>query len=128
MKLEFLANVNIHYPDDSIIRLYDFDEKETLELMNIIHKLIENKNEIVLDKAPFITSSTCGLILRLSNQDIGIKNNYDNVYICQLKGETYLEMIELLKPFSQSNDNTMYQWLYDINTPIDFLYSSSGEW
>ena len=36
-------------------------------------------------------------------------------------------MIMLLEPFSQ-NDNLGYQWLYDLDTKIEFLFSPKGTW
>jgi len=36
-------------------------------------------------------------------------------------------MIYLLEPFCEKEESG-YQWLYDVITPIELLFSSNGDW
>lgn len=126
MKLDFLENINEH--NDTIVRLYDFDSNQAKSFENLIKsEIIDNKSELNLSTIEFIDSISCNLILKISTEDIGIttENNYD--FVCELTLNGYNEIINLMEPFT-TKESTGFQWLYNIDTPIDFLFSPRGKW
>jgi hypothetical protein len=46
---------------------------------------------------------------------------------CSLTDAAYKEMVYLMEPFCVK-EATGYQWLYEIDCPIDFLFSPGGTW
>lgn len=46
---------------------------------------------------------------------------------CALTISLYREMIQLIEPFEQGEVGG-YQWLYDLDCPIDLLFSPDGTW
>jgi hypothetical protein len=75
----------------------------------------------------YIEAINCTLTLRISALDLGIKSNDKSIFFCDLTKESYEDMTKLIEPFC-NNDLGGYQWLYDIDTPIEFLFSPGGEW
>ena len=74
----------------------------------------------------FIRTVNCNLILRTSEEDKGISTS-DNVnFSCDLTVKTYKAIESLVEPFCRK-ELKGYQWLYDIDTPISFLFSSGKE-
>ena len=126
MKLDYITNTNEY--GENIVRLYDFDSKQATKLRNSIHDaIIKNKTELSLSSLNFIESRNCNLTLRIADEDAGI-NTYDNRnFFCELTIEGYEKMISLLEPFC-NKETKGYQWLYDIDHEIDFLFSPAGTW
>jgi hypothetical protein len=58
--------------------------------------------------------------------DKGITTSDDKNFVCDLTIKKYKEVVFLMEPFDKETDG--YQWLYDLDTPIDFLFSPGGTW
>lgn len=133
MKIEFLDDISDggRFPDadpNQLVRLYNFDSLQAKELrQSIQEKIIEGNNEIELTTLDFIESVNCNLTLKISETNKGILTSDNNNFVCILTVEKYEEMIFLMEPFCESEVN-IYQWLYDLDTPIDFLFSPGGSW
>lgn len=133
MKLEYLNDISAggKYSDiitDELIRLYDFDTFEAKEFYNAISReTVQNENELCLESLYFIEALNCKLTLRLSIYDQGILTNDKTNFICNLSKDGYLNMLNLLQPFCMDAVHG-YQWLYDLDTNIDFLFSAGGTW
>lgn len=132
MKLEYLDNIsdNGKYKDvvsENLIRLYDFGQKETTQLVTLIYqRLILDKQSLDLTTADFIQPINCHVTLQLSSTDEGvIKTDKENIFICKLTEQTYITAIEYMKAAADSG----YNWLCDTSSDdIDFLYSAGGTW
>lgn len=125
MKLEFLKNINEY--NEHAVRLFDFNSSQANEFRQTIDNLItHNENAIDLTTLRFIQSINCKLTLRVGEIDEGI-STVDNInFVCDLTINNYKDMIQLLAPFCRK-ESSGYQWLYDIDTPIDFLFSAGKE-
>ncbi len=133
MKLEFLKDTTEagHYSDEvneQLIRLYDFDSAEAEQFCLSIQKnLIDKKQSLDFNTLDFIESVNCNMLLQLSDANEGIITNDDKNFICNLTLENYIEIIKLCEPFCQ-NKSRGFRWLYELDTPIDFLFSPHGTW
>lgn len=126
MKLEYLGIVNDD--KDEIVRLFDFESGEALKLKEeIAFFLLRDISELQISNLPFLNSINCNLKFRKSNENKGILKSTDNTFVCELTNESFQNMILLIEPFCLK-DKSGFQWLYDINTPIDLLFSQSGDW
>ena len=126
MKLEFLENINDYR--DHIIRLYDFDKSQAIKFRLLIQNEIINKNgHLDLSTFDFISPINCNLILRISENNNGILSDDLKIFYCDMTLDGYNQMVDLLEPFC-NNKSSGYQWLYDLVTPIEFLFSPSGDW
>lgn len=127
MKLEYLPRINAYY--DSLIRLYDFDVVQASKLqVQISQKIIHNKIELDLSQLDFIESINCNLVFRLSERDIGIFTEDNNVFFCDLTLRKFEEMILIIEPFTKKTEAGCSNWLFDLNTQIELLISPDGDW
>ena len=126
MKLEFLENINEY--NEHAIRLYDFDSAQANVFRERISRFIVDKeNSLDLSALDFIEPVNCQLILRTAEEDLGI-STIDNIhFVCDLTVNSYKNITILLEPFCKK-ESQGYQWLYDIDTPIDLLFSAGGSW
>jgi hypothetical protein len=133
MKLEFIDDISAGgkftgVVTDQLVRLYDFDKLQAAMLRQVIlHTIIENHEPLDLSKVDFIKPINCYLTLRIADTDKGIATSDKINFICDLKISGYENMVYLLEPFCIKSSNG-YQWLYDIDTPIEFLFSPGGTW
>ena len=133
MKIEFLDDISDggrfpHADPNQLVRLYDFDSLEASRLRQTIQKaLIESNKEIDLTTLNFIQPINCNLTLQISNKNEGITTPDKKYFICNLTINKYAEMLLLIDPFCDKEING-YQWLYNLDTPIDFLFSPGGTW
>lgn len=126
MELDFINKFNEY--GDNIVRLYNFDRAQAIKFKQIIeNKVINNKETIDLSSVEFIQIRNCILILRLSETDDGITTSDNQLFYCDLTIEGYETMLKLIEPFC-IKETKGYQWLYDIDTLTDFLFSPSGTW
>jgi len=131
MKLEYLEDISDSgkYTDvvsDNVIRLYDFDKKETLQLAEVFYKQLSLAGQsLELTSIDFIQSINCKLTLELSTEDKGVlRTGKANEFICKLTKPTLTEAIENIKAVGDD-----FNWLCDTSKDnIDFLYSSGGTW
>ena len=133
MKIEFLDDISgggrfPHADPNQLVRLYDFDKFQATVLRDTIQKqILESKKAIDLTTLNFIQSVNCNLTLQISDIDKGITTLVNNNFVCDLTINNYQEMILLIEPFCNIEING-YQWLYDLDTAIDFLFSPGGSW
>jgi hypothetical protein len=133
MKLEFLDDISEggKYPQvisNQLLRLFDFDPSKARMFKDAIQtKIIEGKGELELLSLKFIESTNCLMTLRISNDDEGITTEDKVNFFCNLSIEGYKKMVYLIEPFCNWDKNG-YQWLYDLDCPIDFLFSPGGTW
>ena len=126
MELDFINNVNEF--DESVVRLYNFNKEEAILFRDLIQTvIIKNTTRLDLSSIPFIENRNCNLILGLFKTDEGILSSDHKTFYCALTKEAYITMISLLDPFC-IRDRKGYQYLYDIDNPIDFLFSPAGSW
>lgn len=126
MKLEYLDNIND--AGDKIVRLYDFDPIQADKLRKTIQlTIIENKNELDLATIEFVETINCFLTFRIADTDKGLVTADTKIFFCDLSVESYKHMTNLLAPFCDKQQNG-HQWLFDIETPIDLLFSPIGNW
>ncbi len=126
MELDFIDNVNEY--GESVVRLYNFDKEEAIKLRDLMIKtVLLKKQRLDLSKVDFIEPRNCNLILGLFKTDEGIISSDNKTFYCALTLEGYTKMLKLIEPFCQKNTKG-HQYLYDIDNPIDFLFSPAGTW
>ncbi len=126
MQLDYIDNINAY--GDNMVRLYNFDRSEAGKFREAIQgAIIEKRQELDLSMLGFIKSRNCSLVLRLSGEDEGITSADGTHFTCDLTAGGYEEMISLLGPFCLK-DTKGHQYLYDLDTSTDFLFSPGGTW
>lgn len=133
MKLEFLHDISDggiykEIETDELVRLFDFGKEEAAQLHNAIQLVVvELGNQLDLKTLNFIDAINCNLTLRISDEEIGITTEDYIHFFCDLPKIAYQNMLDLIFPFTEKNSRG-YQWLYDIDNPIDFLLAPGGSW
>ncbi|HXC04651.1 MAG TPA: hypothetical protein VNZ86_07845 [Bacteroidia bacterium] len=127
MKLEFLANridgVGYH-PDFSehLLVLSDFTREEAgLFRDALIRELLPAQKPLDLSGQYYIELVNCNLLMRLSDEDEGIRTRDSQLLYCDLTPAKYQEMILLLQPFCEK-EKRGYTFLSE-EGDIDFLLS-----
>jgi len=126
MQLDYIDNFNEY--GENIIRLYDFDSAQANKFEQAIKQvLITNKKPLELTTLDFIQARNCNLTLRISDEDAGITTSDNKLFFCDMTISGYEQMVLLLEPFCKK-ETKGFQWLYDIDTLTDFLFSPGGTW
>jgi len=126
MKLDYISNINSD--GDNVVRLYDFDRLEAEKFRDMVQSVVvTNATTLELKTLDFIEARNCNLTLRISDEETGITRTGKNSFCCDLTIDGYSHMLSLLDPFCKK-ETKAYQWLYDIDNPIDFLFSPAGTW
>ena len=126
MKLEHLPNVADGH--DVLIRLFDFGPEEADDLMTVIsHWLRHPSASLQLDKLPFISAVNCSLRFELAPKDDGIREVSPDTYVFRMTVDSFIGMLDLMSPFAKGG-TVGYQWLHNMDTPIDLLFSPTGSW
>ena len=126
MELDYIHNIN--NSGEHMIRLYNFDMSQAIQFRkNIQDTILINKKNLCLNDLDFIVARNCELTLRIADDDIGIISEDTILFFCDLTLEGFQEMVALLEPFCLK-ETKGYQWLYDIDNEIDFLFSPGGTW
>lgn len=126
MQLDYIDKINEF--GDNIVRLYDFDSSQANQFQQIVKQnIIVDKKSLDLSTVDFIQARNCNLILRISDEDLGIVRTGKQRFCCDLTIEGYEHLISLLEPFCKK-ETKGYQWLYDIDSQTDFLFSPGGTW
>ena len=124
MELDYIENTN--ELGESIVRLYNFNDVEALKFKDLIKDNIVTKHQkLDLSQIDFITNRNCNLILGLFKTDEGIISNDNKTFYCALTLETYYVMLNTLELFIK-NGTKKHEYLYDIDNPIEFLFSPEG--
>ena len=125
MKLKFLENINEY--DEHAVRLNDFDKTQAAMFLQILIDLTKNARQFInLSDYEFIEPVNCELVLRVSETDEGIITEDYQHFFCDLTLEGYAEMIKLIEPFC-IKESDAYRILYDLDNPIDFIFSAGRE-
>lgn len=125
MRLEFLKNINGY--DEHAIRLSDFNAGQAVMFFGTIDRLIRHgKDPIDLNTLDFIQPVNCRLTLRIAQEDLGISTEDNKTFFCDLTLPAYKLISGLIQPFCKK-ESKGYQWLYDIDTPIGFLFSAGKD-
>lgn len=133
MKLDYLSDISNGGQiqgviSDEIVRLFDFNFEEAILFRDAIQTTIIEKNESLnCGKLTFIELINCNLIFTITETDEGIVTNNNIHFNCQLSIPAYKQMLELLQPFCQRNASG-YQYLYDLDNPIELLFAPGGSW
>ena len=126
MELDYIENVN--GLEEHVVRLYNFDMAEAILFRTLlIETIIEQRQQLDLSQVPFITPRNCNLILGLFKSDEGILSKDQQTFYCVLTLKGFTNMIDLITPFCNKASRG-YQYLYDIDNPIDLLFSPSASW
>ncbi len=126
MKLDYIENTN-EYGDD-MVRLYEFNREQSIKFKQFVQDFLDSgENQINLTEVDFIESRNCTLIFFISEEDEGIVSVDGLNFYCNLTRKGYKQMILLLDPFCK-RETSGYQYLYDIDSPTDFLFSPAGSW
>jgi hypothetical protein len=126
MKLDYLDQINAY--GESILRLCDFDKKQAIQLREALQQTVLQQKQILdFSTLEFIEARDCQLYFSIFEEDEGITTEDNFNFHCRLTLAGFEKMVELLAPFC-NKEATGYQWLYDIDNPIDFLFSPSGSW
>ena len=122
MKLEFLYEINEF--NEHAVRLSNFDSRQAKAFQKAIQTvIIENKNPLYVHELDFIESINCSFTMRIDYEDLGIVDVEGKHFYCDLTLESYKKMIQLIEQFC-NKESKGYQWLYDVDTPIDLLFSA----
>lgn len=120
MELDFIENIDDH--DQSIVRLYNFNKKEAIKFRDLLKEVvIAKKQKLDLSQVEFITPRNCNLIFGLFKTDEGILTKDNETFFCILTLDGFKKMIQLLAPFCKK-ESKGYQYLYEIDNPIDLLF------
>ncbi|CAM1349411.1 hypothetical protein [Tenacibaculum insulae] len=126
MELDYIENVN--GLDENIVRLYNFNKTEAIKFSALIKDvIIDKKQKLNLAEVDFITPRNCNLILGLFKSDEGILTKDNQTFFCVLTLNGFVNMLKLIEPFCKK-ESRGFQYLYDIDTPTDFLFSPSASW
>lgn len=125
MKLKFLSDINEY--GEHAIRLNDFDKAQASLFFQILSELVSKKiNTIELSDFEFIEAVNCSLTLRISETDEGIVTTDYKHFFCDLTTDGYKEMIKLIEPFC-IRETDAYRILYELDNPIEFIFSAGKE-
>ncbi len=126
MQLDYINNINAY--GDNIVRLYDFDSAQAGKFRQLIQQtLVVNKASLDLSTIDFIEARNCKLTLRISDEDEGITTSGKKHFFCDLTIAGYEQMISIIDQFC-NKETKGYQFLYDVDSQIDFLFSPAGTW
>ena len=123
MEIDYLDDINGH--DQNIVRLYNFNKAEAILFRDLLKEtIIKNRQKLDVSKVDFIESRNCNLIFGLFKSDEGILTKDNETFFCILTLEGFNKMIELIEPFCKK-ESKGYQYLYDIDNPIDLMFCPS---
>jgi hypothetical protein len=126
MELDYIENVN--ELDENVVRLYNFDMAEAIKFRDLIKDvIIDKRKRLDLSEVDFIEPRNCNLLFGLFNSDEGILTKDNESFFCILTMESYVNMVKLLEPFCLK-ESRGYQYLYDVDTPTDLLFSPTASW
>lgn len=124
MEIDYLENIDGH--EQNIVRLYNFNKTEAILFRDLlIDTVIIKKQKLNLAEVDFITPRNCNLIFGLFKTDEGILTKDNETFFCVLTLKGFTNMIKLIEPFCKK-ESRGFQYLYDIDNPIDLLFCPSA--
>ncbi|ABG58657.1 hypothetical protein [Cytophaga hutchinsonii] len=125
MKLEFLYQINEF--DEHAVRLSDFNSAQARAFRDAVQQVVlTEKKALDVHTLDFVESVNCLFTLRIAAEDLGIEEVVGKHLYCDLTTAGYKNMVRLLEPFC-NKESKGYEWLYDIDTPIGFLFSAGDQ-
>jgi hypothetical protein len=126
MTFDYIGNINTY--GDNLVRLYDFDMSQAIKFRKVIlETIISEKKELDLATIDFMEGRNCNLTFRISDEDEGIITSDNINFFCDLTISGYEQMVILLKPFCVK-ETIGHQYLYDVDSSTDLLFSPKGTW
>jgi len=126
MELDYIENVN--GLEEHVVRLYNFNMAEAIQFRALlIETIMEKQQPLDLSQVAFIKPRNCNLILGLFASDEGILSRDQHTFYCILTLKGFANMIQLITPF-YTKESRGYQYLYEIDNPIDLLFSPTASW
>ena len=126
MELDYIENVN--GLEEHVVRLYNFNMAEAIQFRALlIETIMEKQQPLDLSQVAFIKPRNCNLILGLFASDEGILSTDQHTFYCILTLKGFANMIQLITPFC-TKESRGYQYLYEIDNPIDLLFSPTASW
>jgi len=126
MELDYIENVN--GLEENVVRLYNFDMAEAIKFRDLIKDtIIDKKKRLDLSEIDFIEPRNCNLLFGLFESDEGILTKDNETFFCILTMESFINMVKLLEPFCKK-ESRGFQYLYDVDTPTDLLFSPTASW
>ena len=126
MEIDYIENINEF--GENVVRLYNFDKSQSIKFRDLVKEvIIEKQQKLDLSQVDFIEGRNCNLILGLFKSDEGIFTLDNNTFYCLLTLEGFNKMLTLIEPFCKK-ESISHQYLYEIDNPIDFLFSPAGTW
>ena len=126
MELDYIENIN--GLEENVVRLHNFDKAEAIKFRDLITDIIiHKKQKLDLSKVDFIEPRNCNLIFGLFKSDEGILTKDNETFFCILTLKGFINMVNLIEPFCKKESRS-FQYLYDIDTPTDLLFSPTASW
>lgn len=125
MKLEYLADGSRDCP---LIRLYEFNQSEAIQLRQLVRSLVMGDRQSVQlqNEAWAEPLGGCCLCLRRGGSDQGVRQVGTLNFECVLNSDGWSNVEGLLDPFCDSN-TTGFQWLTHEGR-VSLLISQNGHW
>ena len=121
MKVEYLENINEY--GEHLVKIFDFDKEEAMKFKQAIQEtIIDAKRPLVFSTLDFIQHVNCLLVFLICETDEGVSRLDNKTFFCALTIDGYKQMVRLVEPYCNKNTRS-YQYLYDIDTEIDLLFS-----
>lgn len=124
MELDYIEDYN--GLEENIVRLFNFDKAEAIKFRDLLKEtVIDKKQKLDLSQVDFVNTNNCNLIFGLFKTDEGILTKDNQTFFCILTLDGFIKMIKLLEPFC-NKEKKGYQYLYDIDSPTELLFSPSA--
>lgn len=124
MNIDFKKNINDF--GESFFRLVNFNKAESILFRDLLKKhIIDEKDKLDLATVEFVDTEKINLVFLISEEDDGIITIDQKLFFCALTIDSYHEMLRLIQPFCEK-ETKAFATLYDVDTPIDLLFSPSA--
>ncbi len=128
MLIEYVSNVNQKFPKDAIVRIFDFTMRESKDFCRSMMRIWETGEPLDMATLNFAKEINCKLRFAVDDRDQGVRKSSDGNFVCFLTKKSYWEMYRLIESYNEKEGELAHQWLYNLNTDIDLLYSRTGLW
>lgn len=125
MTVDYLKNAN-EFPEDSILRISNFNIEEFKKFKDLILKVLKDK-VVCFSELDFLKPNDIDILFVIYKKNLGLVQTEENTFICLLTYENYIEMIDIMEKYIDYNLDG-FAWLYTIESKIDFLVSVGGGW
>jgi hypothetical protein len=129
MKIDHLTKTNPDHPKDSILRIFDFDVSEACQFRELLLSLADGSATMIdLNSISFVEGvDGCHLFLKVGTGSKGVIVLLKNTFECILTRDDWDVAKDLVEPFCEGNLSG-YQWLCNLGTRIELLFSPNGDW